>query len=177
MRSIFFVIHQVLPWYLWIKWINSLVKNKILIAIYRSLWQCQIFFDKINIFFDKRIMSNKNCKNSLDFLFFFITYHNRRSGRKIFCWSRQLKKFRKIWISHNVLYSISHSIMANTNNQALKEAFMNIEKQFWKWAIMKMWDNANVGLVNTSHSGSYVLDLILGGGYPEGRVIEIYGPE
>ena len=67
--------------------------------------------------------------------------------------------------------------MANTNNQALKEAFMNIEKQFWKWAIMKMWDNANIGLVNTSHSGSYVLDLILGGGYPEGRVIEIYGPE
>ena len=81
-------------------------KNKILIAIYRFLWQCQIFFDKINVFFDKRIISNKNCKNSLDFLFFFITYHNRRSGRKNFCWSRQLKKFRKIWISHNVLYSI-----------------------------------------------------------------------
>ena len=32
-------------------------------------------------------------------------------------------------------------------------------------------------MVNTAHSGSYVLDLILGGGYPEGRVIEIYGPE
>ena len=68
-------------------------------------------------------------------------------------------------------------LMANTNNQALKEAFMNIEKQFWKGAVMRMWDNANVGLVNTAHSGSYVLDLILGGGYPEGRVIEIYGPE
>ena len=81
-------------------------KNNILIAIYRFLWQCQIFFDKINIFFDKRIISNKNCKNSLDFLFFFITYHNRRTGRKKFCWSRQLKKIRKIWISHNVLYSI-----------------------------------------------------------------------
>ena len=67
--------------------------------------------------------------------------------------------------------------MANTNNQALKEAFMNIEKQFWKGAVMRMGDNANVGLVNTAHSGSYVLDLILWGGYPEGRVIEIYGPE
>ncbi len=42
---------------------------------------------------------------------------------------------------------------------------------------MRMGDNANVGLVNTFHSWSYVLDLILGGGYPEGRVIEIYGPE
>lgn len=31
--------------------------------------------------------------------------------------------------------------------------------------------------MNTIHSGSYVLDLILGGGYPEGRVVEIYGPE
>ena len=68
--------------------------------------------------------------------------------------------------------------MANaTNSQALKEAFMNIEKQFGKWAVMRMWDNANVGLVNTAHSGSYVLDLILWWGFPEGRVIEIYGPE
>lgn len=40
-----------------------------------------------------------------------------------------------------------------------------------------MGDNSNVGLVNTFHSGSYVLDLILGGGYPEGRVVEVYGPE
>ncbi len=31
--------------------------------------------------------------------------------------------------------------------------------------------------MTTFHSGSYVLDLILGGGYPEGRAIEIYGPE
>lgn len=64
-----------------------------------------------------------------------------------------------------------------TNAQALKEAFMNIEKQFWKWAVMRMWDNANVGLVNTAHSWSYVLDLILWWWFPEGRVIEIYGPE
>lgn len=59
----------------------------------------------------------------------------------------------------------------------LKEAFANIEKQFGKWAIMKMGDNANMWLVTTFHSGSYILDVILGGGYPEGRVIEIYGPE
>ncbi len=63
------------------------------------------------------------------------------------------------------------------NKPELNEALKNIEKQFGKWAIMKMGDNSNVWLVNTIHSGSYVLDLILGGGYPEGRVVEIYGPE
>lgn len=66
--------------------------------------------------------------------------------------------------------------MANKNDW-LKDAFATIEKQFGKGSIMRMWDNANVGLVNTFHSGSYVLDLILGWWYPEGRVVEIYGPE
>ena len=42
---------------------------------------------------------------------------------------------------------------------------------------MRMGDSANVGQVNTFHTGSYVLDMILGGGMPEGRVVEIYGPE
>ncbi len=75
-------------------------------------------------------------------------------------------------------YNVYLYKMANpTNSQALKEAFMNIEKQFGKGAVMRMWDNANVGLVNTAHSGSYVLDLILWWGFPEGRVIEIYWPE
>jgi len=63
------------------------------------------------------------------------------------------------------------------NNDNLKEAFKSIEKQFGKWAIMRMWDNSNVWLVNTVHSGSYVLDLILGWWYPEWRVVEIYWPE
>lgn len=47
------------------------------------------------------------------------------------------------------------------DNKTLKEAFMNIEKQFGKGAVMRMGDHANFGLVNTFHSGSYVLDLIL----------------
>lgn len=64
-----------------------------------------------------------------------------------------------------------------TKKQELQEAFKSIEKQFGKWAIMRMGDNANVWAVSTFHSGSYVLDLILWGGYPEGRVVEIYGPE
>lgn len=66
---------------------------------------------------------------------------------------------------------------SNAKQQVLKDAIATIEKQFWKWAIMRMGDNANLGMVNTFHSGSYVMDLILGWGYPEGRVIEMYGHE
>ena len=71
--------------------------------------------------------------------------------------------------------------MTNTANnekkKVLQDAFSTIEKQFGKGAIMRMGDNANIWMVNTFHSGSYVLDLILWGWYPEGRVIEMYGPE
>ena len=63
------------------------------------------------------------------------------------------------------------------NNDNLKDAFKNIEKMFGKGAIMRMGDNSNVWLVNTIHSGSYVLDLILWWGYPEWRIVEIYWPE
>lgn len=63
------------------------------------------------------------------------------------------------------------------NKPELSEALKVIEKQFGKWAIMRMWENSNVGMVNTIHSWSYVLDLIIGGWYPEWRVVEIYGPE
>ncbi len=62
-------------------------------------------------------------------------------------------------------------------NPNLKDALWNIEKQFWKGSIMRMGDNSNLWAVNTNHSWSYVLDLILWGGYPEWRVIEMYGPE
>ncbi len=76
------------------------------------------------------------------------------------------------------VFTIYYIHMAIDPKQAvLSEALKNIEKQFGKWAIMRMGDNSNVGLVNTFHSGSYVLDIILWWGYPEGRVVEIYGPE
>ncbi|MEF2175521.1 MAG: recombinase RecA [Candidatus Absconditabacteria bacterium] len=64
-----------------------------------------------------------------------------------------------------------------TKNQVLEDALKHIEKEFGKGSIMRLGENSNLGQVNTFHSGSYVLDLILGGGYPEGRIIEIYGPE
>lgn len=60
---------------------------------------------------------------------------------------------------------------------ALEDALKHINKHFGEGAIIKMWDNAGMTSVNTTHTGSYMLDAILWWWYPEGRVIEIYGPE
>ncbi len=64
-----------------------------------------------------------------------------------------------------------------TKQEVLKDALSVIEKQFWKWSIMRLWDNSNFWSVNTFHSWSYVLDLILWWGFPEWRIVEIYWPE
>lgn len=59
----------------------------------------------------------------------------------------------------------------------LSDAISAIEKQFGKGSIMKLGDRANVS-VDAISSGSIKLDEALGiGGYPKGRIIEIYGPE
>lgn len=66
--------------------------------------------------------------------------------------------------------------MAFDKNDALNDALAQIEKQFWKWAIMKLWDR-EVQEVEKVSSGSIALDKALWGGYAKGRIIEIYGPE
>ncbi len=60
--------------------------------------------------------------------------------------------------------------------QALSLAMDQIQKQFGSGSIMRLGD-ATIAQVETSSSGSLSLDLALGGGYPKGRIIEIYGPE
>jgi recombination protein RecA len=61
--------------------------------------------------------------------------------------------------------------------KALRAAMDKIEKTYGKGSIMKMGDET-VEPVEVIHSGSIALDAALGvGGYPRGRVIEIYGPE
>ncbi len=60
--------------------------------------------------------------------------------------------------------------------RAVDLAVSQIEKQFGTGSIMKM-GNARRMDIQTIPSGSLSLDLALGGGYPEGRVLEIYGPE
>ena len=62
-------------------------------------------------------------------------------------------------------------------DKALENVLMDLEKQFGKGAVMRLGDNshAKVEVVST---GSLSLDIALGaGGYPKGRIIEIFGPE
>ncbi|WP_332630604.1 recombinase RecA [Halalkalibacter flavus] len=60
---------------------------------------------------------------------------------------------------------------------ALDMALRQIEKQFGKGSIMKLGEQAEQR-VSTVSSGALALDIALGvGGYPKGRVIEVYGPE
>jgi len=60
---------------------------------------------------------------------------------------------------------------------ALEMALKQIEKQFGKGSIMKLGEQTD-RVVSTISSGSLALDAALGvGGYPRGRIIEIYGPE
>ena len=61
--------------------------------------------------------------------------------------------------------------------KSLETTIGKIEKDFGKGTIMKLGDHAVVN-VGTIPSGSLALDVALGvGGYPRGRVVEIYGPE
>ena len=61
--------------------------------------------------------------------------------------------------------------------KALGEALKKIEKDFGKGAIMRLGEHAEQK-VQVMSSGSLALDIALGaGGYPKGRIIEIYGPE
>ena len=69
--------------------------------------------------------------------------------------------------------------MANEEKlKALDVAISQIEKQYGRGSIMKLGDNSNQMKVETIPTGSISLDIALGqGGFPKGRIIEIYGPE
>lgn len=60
--------------------------------------------------------------------------------------------------------------------KALADAIIQIEKQFGKGSVMKLGERVAVD-IDVIPTGSLTLDAALGiGGYPKGRIIEIYGP-
>jgi recombination protein RecA len=62
--------------------------------------------------------------------------------------------------------------------KALEAARLHIEKQFGSGSLMKLGTHTSAAGIETIPSGSILLDEALGiGGYPRGRIIEIYGPE
>ncbi|MBS4008850.1 MAG: recombinase RecA [Clostridium sp.] len=62
--------------------------------------------------------------------------------------------------------------------KALEMALLQIEKQFGKGSVMRLGDSTERMNLSVIPSGSLALDIALGvGGFPRGRVIEIYGPE
>ena len=64
-----------------------------------------------------------------------------------------------------------------TGDKTLNQVLKDIEKQFGKGSVMKLGDNEQQE-IDVIPSGSIALDNALGiGGYPKGRIVEIYGPE
>lgn len=68
--------------------------------------------------------------------------------------------------------------MSNDKNKALNAALGQIERQFGKGSVMRLGDSSVTHDIQAISTGSLGLDVALGiGGLPQGRIVEIYGPE
>ena len=68
-------------------------------------------------------------------------------------------------------------LKSSSKDKTLDQVLLDIEKQFGKGSVMKLGDHEHKE-IDVCSSGSLMLDIALGvGGYPKGRIIEIYGPE
>ncbi|MFM1812602.1 MAG: Protein RecA [Cyanobacteriota bacterium] len=72
--------------------------------------------------------------------------------------------------------SAQGSAAATERDKALGLVLNQIERNFGKGSIMRLGDASRMR-VETISTGALTLDLALGGGYPKGRVVEVYGPE
>jgi recombination protein RecA len=70
----------------------------------------------------------------------------------------------------------ANSPSAGEREKALGLVLNQIERNFGKGSIMRLGDASRMR-VETISTGALTLDLALGGGYPKGRVVEVYGPE
>ncbi len=81
-------------------------------------------------------------------------------------------------MAKKTLHSASDYGNLTEKTQAIESARTQIDKQFGKGSLMRLGDEGVIKRVPAIPSGSILLDEALGvGGYPKGRVIEIYGPE
>ena len=88
----------------------------------------------------------------------------------------KLKEEREVEMAKKKAEEVTGAAENSGKNQALGLAIEQITKQFGDGSIMKLGDAHKVD-VELLSSGALSLDLALGGGYPKGRIIEIYGPE
>jgi hypothetical protein len=72
--------------------------------------------------------------------------------------------------------SKSSSFMDPAKRAALDGVLNQIERSYGRGSIVKLGDAANM-VVESISTGALTLDAALGGGFPKGRVVEIYGPE
>ena len=82
---------------------------------------------------------------------------------------------KKLYILHFIIF-LHNNLMVDNKKEALGAALAMIEKQFGAGSVMKLGDQQAIK-VEMVGSGSIALDAALGGGYPKGRIVEIYGPE
>lgn len=93
----------------------------------------------------------------------------------IICGVYLSKRRRKIWLNKKIEEVTKK--FGDERKKALDDALKVIEKDFGKGAVMRLGERAEQK-VQVMSSGSLALDIALGaGGYPKGRIIEIYGPE
>jgi len=92
----------------------------------------------------------------------------------------QFKNTGRLNMAKNIMAKNKETAIVKGNGdreKAVEAARLQIEKQFGKGSLMKMGEKPLVK-IDTIPSGSMLLDEALGvGGYPKGRIVEIYGPE
>ncbi len=76
----------------------------------------------------------------------------------------------------NTTQSLGSESRPGERDKALSMVLGQIERNFGKGSIMRLGDASRMR-VETISTGALTLDLALGGGYPKGRVVEVYGPE
>jgi len=109
-------------------------------------------------------------------------YKNKKFVKKIYqilpnkCFIKVLT-FVFYWYTMVTERKEENKMIKQPGDKTLEQVLLDIEKQFGKGSVMKLGDNEHRE-IDVIPSGSISLDVALGiGGYPKGRIIEIYGPE